>query len=1006
MAVAAGTLLGRYEIISSLGAGGMGEVYLAQDKQLNRRVAIKFPTVKSDEHDGHARFLREARAISTLSHPHIATIYDYGETNDGQPFIIMELIKGDSLSDLLHTSALTIARAAEIIADVADAIAEAHRHGIIHRDIKPSNVMINERGYVKVLDFGLAKLVGEERINAVDHEAVTVREMHTRSGVVIGTLLYLSPEQAKGDPVDPRSDIFALGVLLYECVTGRPAFSGKNAIEIVAQVIHVNPPPPSTINTHVPAELDRITLKALAKEPDARYQSADDLRVDLLAVHHALEESGNVHTQHITPAPSTRRSSALITLSDMLQRPRLSPLIVLIAFMVIGLSAWGVMQWRRPKLHIPTAEPQKLYDTGTDAIRNGSFFQASKALEMAIHLDDQFALAHARLAEAWMELDYTDKAKDELLRVGELTPDRSLFTPVDALYLDAVTATVRRDFAHAIEAYSEIARQQPDHPQVYVDLGRAYEKNNQLDKAIESYLEAAKRDPQNPTALLRLGILYGRQHNLAGANNVFDKAEVIYQSLGNVEGRAEVAFQRGALLNDIAGNVEEARVQLEQAREMAKVVNSQYQQIKILFQLSSVSLKGGKTDQAQQYAREAVELARANQMESLIARGSIDLGYVYLGRGEYTEAERYFQQALESAQRFGGHRNEARARLSLASLYIQRGEADRALSYEEQALAFYQEGGYRTEVSQAFLIRGQAYQQKGDYVTALQAFEQQLQLAGQIGDQAQVAYSHNSIGQLLFDVEKYEDARQHFYESYVRYKSMGNQLYEGYALINLGTAFWWLGRYDDSRKVIGQASEIGKRANSGFKALQAYIKLKEAQISLGERHFADAEAESQQVIDLSGAQDKVLAVYGKYLKGLSQALLGQARAGQVICQEANDVAASLSNPLLLSRSQLALAEASLASGDTQSAIANSLQAQAFFASTGLSESEWRTWLIAGMASLKAGDQANAQLYLKRAAELLSSLQQKWGAEVFNNYLERPDIKFYRTQLDQSSPAGR
>src|SRR5437763_9447200 len=214
MAVATGTLLGRYQIISPLGAGGMGEVYLAQDTQLNRRVAIKFPTVKSDEHHAHARFLREARAVSTLSHPHIATIYDYGETPDGKPFIIMEVIKGESLNDLLHTSVLSLARAVEIIADVADALAEAHHHGIIHRDIKPSNVMINERGDVKVLDFGLAKQVDEAKVSSVDHDAETVLETHTQSGVVVGTPLYLSPEQATSVPVDQRSDIFALGALL------------------------------------------------------------------------------------------------------------------------------------------------------------------------------------------------------------------------------------------------------------------------------------------------------------------------------------------------------------------------------------------------------------------------------------------------------------------------------------------------------------------------------------------------------------------------------------------------------------------------------------------------------------------------------------------------------------------------------------------------------------------------------------------------------------------------
>jgi tetratricopeptide (TPR) repeat protein len=697
-------------------------------------------------------------------------------------------------------------------------------------------------------------------------------------------------------------------------------------------------------------------------------------------------------------ALSTRRSSALITLSDMLRRPRLSPLVVLLVFAFGGLGVWGFIQWRRPRLHVPTAESQRLFDTGTNALRTGSFFQASKVLALAVQSDDRFALAHARLAEAWTELDYAGKAKDELLRVGELTPDRSLFPLVDALYLDAVTATVRRDFAKAVEAYAEIARQQPDQPQVYVDLGRAYEKNNQLDKAIESYGMAIGHDQQNATAFLRLGILYGRKHDLPAATTTFDKAAELYQALSNIEGSTEVAFQRGVLLNDIQGQIAEARAQLERARDMANVNKSHYQLIKILFQLSNVSLKEGKTDQAQQEAREAVESAQANQMESLSARGSIDLGYVYLVRADYQNAERYFKQALDLAQGFGGLQNQARAQLSLASLYMQRGEADLALSYEEPALTFYQNGGYRTETSQALLLRGRAFKQKGDYNSALQSFQQQLQIAEQTGDQSQIAYSHGSMGNLLYEQERYAEAREHFGESYERYKSAGNQLYQGYALMNLSAALWGLGHFDDARNMLNQASDIASRKSSDLKGLQTSINLLEADMSLSERHFPEVLSKSRQAMDLAGTQNLSVTVEGKYLIGLAQALSGQTRAGQTTCQEATDAAAPLGDPLLLSRSQLALAEASLAAGDTQRAIASAKQAQAFFAGAGLSASEWRSWLIAGLASQKSGDRDKAQLCLTKAAETLASLQQKWGTEVFNNYVSRPDVQVYRKQL--------
>lgn len=1000
--IPAGTFLGRYEIISPLATGGMGEVYLAQDKQLTRRVAIKFPTLSADRHQAHARFLREARAASTLSHPYIATIYDYGEGKDGQPYIVMEFVKGEALSHLIHTSALTLARAVKIVADVADALAEAHRRGIIHRDIKPSNVMINDRGEVKVLDFGLAKRLTEAQDTAVDSEADTILETNTESGIVLGTLLYLSPEQAIGDAVDARSDIFALGVLLYECITGHTAFSGNRRIEIVAEVIHFNPPLPSTINPHIPQELDRITMKAIAKEPGARYQSASALRADLLAIHHTLEDSANVRRQRIQKAPSTHRASAAITLSDILRRPRLSPLAVLLVVVVLGLIGWGITELRRPPLHVPTAEAMRLFDRGTDALRMGSFFQASNALKRATESDDQFALAHARLAEAWTELDYSSRAMNELLRVSELTPDRSRLAPVDALYLDAVKATVRRDFARAIDAYSEIAQRQPDQPQVYVDLGRAFEKSNQTDRALESYRTAITRDRQNAIALLRLGVLSARQHNLAEANAAFDKAETIYQDLADVEGRAEVAFQRGVMLNDIVGNVLDARTQLERAREIATVVNSQYQLIRIIFQLSSVSIKDGKTDQAQEYAREAISLAQNNQMENLIARGSLDLGNVYLARGDYSEAEKYFQQGLETAQRYGGLQNMARAQLSLASLYVQRGESDRALSYDEEALSFYQSGGYLTETSQALLLRGRALRQKGNYDAALKAFT----LAEATGDQIQIAYAHGSIANLLLDQERYEEALKHFQEGRNLYKALGYRLYEGYALMHVGEALWRLGHDDEARQMLVDASRIAQEKGASFNALQTAVDLVEAEMALSNRKFSEAVAKSQEALVWDGGQDKVAAVQGKYLLGLAQALTGRALAGQRLCQEANEAATKLGDPLLLARSQLALAQAALLSGDSKRSLENARVAQTFFAGAGLQESEWRTQLIAGLASQRLGDSDNAKLCFASAREQLSSLEKKWGAEVFKSYLARPDIRFYRRELDHSSSVGR
>jgi tetratricopeptide (TPR) repeat protein len=581
-----------------------------------------------------------------------------------------------------------------------------------------------------------------------------------------------------------------------------------------------------------------------------------------------------------------------------------------------------------------------------------------------------------------------------------LTPNRSVLSKLENLYLDALTATVRRNFAGAVAAYSEIAKANSGKAEVYIDLGRSYEKNNQSDKAIESYLEATKRDSQAASAFLRLGILYGRRRDIDGSNRAFDKAEEIYQSLGNVEGRTEVALQRGVVLNDSVGKPDDARAQLEQARDMAKVVNAPYQQLRILFQLSSVALKQNKGAEARQFATQALELAQANQMETMIARGYIELGYAGFLTGDYASAERDFKQGLDYAQKFGARLNEARAQLSLASLYEQRGEADKALTYQEPAQKFYQSAGYRTETNQAMNIRARLYRRKGDFKSALTAFEDQLKFAEQNSDQPQIAAAHTSIGNLLSDLEKYAEALDHFEQSYQIQKSLNNQLNLGYALMNRGNAQWNLGHQKEATSDLAQASEIAKKDDASYKTLQVAIELARVEMALNDRNFREAIAGADHALEL-GAQSKVTTVRTNYLKGVALALSGQSRPGQMLCEDAVNAATPLGDPLLLAHAQLALAEASLAAGDTQRAVTTAQAARTFFDSAGLAEAEWRAWLIEGLATRKAGDPDKARTCLTRAAELLARLEQKWGGHAYGSYLKRPSVQSFRSYLDQA-----
>jgi tetratricopeptide (TPR) repeat protein len=530
-------------------------------------------------------------------------------------------------------------------------------------------------------------------------------------------------------------------------------------------------------------------------------------------------------------------------------------------------------------------------------------------------------------------------------------------------------------------------------------LGRAYENNNDLKKAIESYVEATNRDANYPTAFLRVGILYGRQQELASAKAAFDKADALYQALGNVEGQAEVHFQRGFLFRNI-GKITEARVELEQALNMARATSNQPQQIKILLQLSSVAFAENNTTQAQQYAREAIDLAQAGGMENLVARGLVDLGNVYFARGDYSEAENYFKQALSFAQRFKARRSEAKALINLGSLRISQGNVDEGVHYVEQALAFYQQGGYRKETSQALTLLGHAHQQKGDYDAALKAFQQQLQLAEQVGDQSQVFLSHEGIGAVLAQQERYPEALSNFEAMYNISKSLNDQLHVGYGLMERASVLGHLGRFDEARGALSQALATSNKPDEVSKALLASLHQVSAEIALSERSWPEAKTQSQQALALAGTQYLETAIEAKRILGLAQTFSGSKAEGKQLCEEALDMATRLGDPWLLSQAQVALAAAALEAGDAQGALTVVLRAQESFARTGQQDSEWRAWLIAARGSQRQGDVATAHEYATRAASILDNLRQRLGAEAYDTYLTRPDVRYLRQQLSE------
>jgi serine/threonine protein kinase len=308
----ANTTVSHYRIVSKIGEGGMGEVYLAQDTKLDRKVALKIlPADVAADQTRMRRFVQEAKAASALNHPNIITIHEI-EQLDSVNFIATEFIDGETLRQRI-CAGINLVEILEIAIQAASALAAAHTACIIHRDIKPENIMVRQDGYIKVLDFGLAKLA-EPRGLITDPEAPTKAMVNTDAGMVMGTAVYMSPEQAKGAKLDERTDLWSLGVVLYEMVTGRVPFFGETPTETISLILQKEPAPLTRYAREVPAELERIVNKALTKNCEERYQSAKDLLIDLRNLKRKLEVDAEIDR---TVSPEFRGApSARLTGSD------------------------------------------------------------------------------------------------------------------------------------------------------------------------------------------------------------------------------------------------------------------------------------------------------------------------------------------------------------------------------------------------------------------------------------------------------------------------------------------------------------------------------------------------------------------------------------------------------------------------------------------------------------------------------------------------------------------
>jgi serine/threonine-protein kinase len=426
--------ISHYRILSLLGAGGMGEVYLAEDTQLGRRVAIKLlpPETFSDEH-ARKRLVREARAAATLDHPNICSIYEVGE-EDSRSFIAMQYIEGQTLDARIKGKPLELKESLIIAAQIADALAEAHSHGIIHRDIKPGNIMITKRGQAKVMDFGLARVIA----GAVDGEAET-QSLLTAPGTIVGTMPYMSPEQVRGEVLDVRSDIFSFGVVLYEMLSGRQPFASESAAATISAILKEEPPSLLRYAPDLPEELQRIARKCLEKDRERRCQTMRDVALDLdncRREHEAARATASQGERITGGAAITTTASDVSKRRSLLSRRALMTsallaLLVVVALAYVLVFRRGATTERLPEIKSLAVLPLKSLDAGenylglgiADAVirrisqTGGLVVRPTSAVRRYLN-EDTDALTAARQLNADAVLEGSVQRADDNLRVS------------------------------------------------------------------------------------------------------------------------------------------------------------------------------------------------------------------------------------------------------------------------------------------------------------------------------------------------------------------------------------------------------------------------------------------------------------------------------------------------------------------------------------------------------------------------------------------------------------
>lgn len=733
-------LVRRYRIETKLGAGGMGEVYLAEDTRLGRKVALKIlPAEVTRDEERVRRFEREARAASALNHPNILTIYEIGQAEAGH-FIATEFVEGSTLRDLLSAGKIELKKLLDIGSQVAEALAEAHRAGIVHRDIKPENIMVRRDGYAKLLDFGLAKLTEAKSGEGLGSAAATSL---TASGALVGTIQYMSPEQAEGRGVDHRTDLFSLGSVLYEMATGEPAFTGESFLEVLRKISSQQPVPVREVNRLTPPELQRIIEKCLAKDPNERYQHADDLAVDL----RRLRRGSDTDAAAVAEAPPRPRrrgkaidSVAILPLENASADPDAEYLSDGITESIINNLA------QLPKLRVMArstvfrykgqdVDPRRVGSAlGVRAVLTGRVLQRGDTLIIGTELVDVVDGSHLwgrqynrKLADIFTVQDEIAKEISETLRprlTGEerrrLTRRHTENAQAYQLYLKGRyhwNKRTEKGFQKAIEHFQQALDQDPNYALAYAGLADCYLLLGIGFYGVLPPREAMPKAKGAARKALEIDDTLAEAHtSLAHAIMNFDwdwsGAEREYMRGIELNPNYPTAHQFYAVYLMQMARFDEAVLEQRRAQDLDPL------SLSINASLGLLSLYARQHDQAIDQFRKTLE------MDHNFPLAHLGLGEAYEQKGMYDEAVAEFQAAIALS---GGSPVMVAALGHAYAISDRRGEAQKVLDELKElskrryvapfdvAMVYAGLG----EKDQAFEWLQRAYEERDDWLTFL-----------------------------------------------------------------------------------------------------------------------------------------------------------------------------------------------------------------------------------------------------------------------------------------------